>query len=127
MSGITPTLPLNVDNIDGHYRLIKDYGSLVKQNFKNLILTSPGERIMMPHFGVGIRNFLFENDDTHLRERIKGKITEQAEKYLPFIQILSINIVSGINQTWGNDNTLSIQLRYMVIPLDLLDDLEITT
>jgi len=127
MSGITPMLPLNVDNIDGHYRLIKDYGSLVKQNFKNLILTSPGERIMMPNFGVGIRNFLFENDDTHLRERIKAKITEQAAKYLPFIQILSINIVSGINQTWGNDNTLSIQLRYMVIPLDLLDDLEITT
>ena len=31
------------------------------QNFINLVLCAPGERIMYPDFGVGLRNYLFEN------------------------------------------------------------------
>ena len=32
----------------------------VKSNLINLLLTTPGERLMNPTFGVGIRNLLFE-------------------------------------------------------------------
>ena len=32
----------------------------VKSNLINLLLTSPGERLMNPTFGVGIRDLLFE-------------------------------------------------------------------
>ena len=74
MAGLTPKLPLALSSDDGAYQLIKTYKNLVKQNFKNLILTSPGERIMDPHFGVGIRNFLFENDGQQLYSEISSKI-----------------------------------------------------
>mgnify|MGYP003354002300 CR=1 FL=1 len=33
----------------------------MKQNFKILLLTNPGERVHFPKFGVGLRNYLFEN------------------------------------------------------------------
>ena len=49
--GISPKLPLAVSAPDG-YRLTKTPAEAVKQNFKNLILTSPGERVMIPEFGV---------------------------------------------------------------------------
>ena len=58
MAGLTPKLPLALGGESGNYQLIQNYKDLIKQNFKNLILTSPGERMMDPHFGVGIRNFL---------------------------------------------------------------------
>ena len=59
---LTPKLPLVVDGSTG-YRMIDNYTDLVKQNFKNLMLTNPGERMMDPTFGVGITTFLFEIDN----------------------------------------------------------------
>ena len=40
--------------------LTKTMMEVIKQNFKNLVLTNPGERVMLTDFGVGIRRFLFE-------------------------------------------------------------------
>ena len=60
MDGIGPALPLQRDNKFGTYSLIDDYAKEIKQNFKNLLLTSPGERMMIPDFGVGLRSYLFE-------------------------------------------------------------------
>jgi len=83
MSGLTPKLPLIRSDEDGTYKLIKSYKNLIKQNFRNLILTAPGERMMDPNFGVGIRNYLFENDGDALYSTIRAKIHEQVTRYIP--------------------------------------------
>ena len=92
MAGITPELPLTRDALNG-YGLITDYKTLVKQNFKNLMLTSPGERVMDINFGGGLRRFLFEQDiggSTEIRG-LRGRITSQSRTYLPYIQIVNIS------------------------------------
>ena len=71
MAGISPKLPLVTDPADGPYLLTKTVAEATKQNLKNLILTQPGERVMDPFFGVGIRSFLFEQDSEYLHELIK--------------------------------------------------------
>ena len=55
MPGIAPKLPISTNPSDGTYTLTKGLNENVKQNLKLLILTSPGERIMMPSFGVGLK------------------------------------------------------------------------
>jgi len=127
MAGVTPQLPLNVDSIDGHYKLIKSYKNTVRQNFKNLILTSPGERMMDPEFGVGIRNFLFENASAELTSQIEARIYEQVEIYLPFVEVtnVSFNLTSG--EVFNNPNALNVTVSYYIIPLQFYDNLEITT
>ena len=79
LQGISPKLPLTYSKTDGPYLLNKNLKETVKQNFKMLVLTSPGERVMVPDFGVGLRNFLFEamDDSTY------GQIVQ---KILPFNQ-----------------------------------------
>jgi len=126
MAGVTPQLPLNVDSIDGHYKLIKSYKNTVRQNFKNLILTSPGERMMDPEFGVGIRNFLFENASAELTSQIEARIYEQVEIYLPFVEVtnVSFNLTSG--EVFNNPNALNVTVSYYIIPLQFYDNLEIT-
>ena len=57
MNGIGPKLPLQRDDVYGNYTLISSYAEEIKQNFKNLLLTAPGERMMNPDFGVGLRNY----------------------------------------------------------------------
>jgi len=127
MAGVTPQLPLNVDSIDGHYKLIKSYKNTVRQNFKNLILTAPGERMMDPDFGVGIRNYLFENASAELTSQIEAKIYEQVEIYLPFVEVtnVSFNLTSG--EVFNNPNALNVTVSYYIIPLQFYDNLEITT
>jgi phage baseplate assembly protein W len=126
MAGITPKLPLNVDNIDGAYRLIKSYKGLIKQNLKNLVLTAPGERMMIPDFGVGIRNYLFENDTAEVRSTIRSRISQQVGKYMPFIELVEVNIFPSYDEQIKYDNSINIQIRYAVPSLNTVDILEIS-
>lgn len=59
MASYAPSLPLTIDGQDGFVN-IKDFGHLIKQNLKMLVLTNQGERIMMPNFGIGLKKILFE-------------------------------------------------------------------
>ncbi len=122
MSGLTPKLPLVIDEQDGAYLLIKDYRQLVSQNLKNLILTAPGERVMDVNFGVGIRNFLFENAGAELNSEINSKILEQVSIYMPFVNIQDIEF----NYSDVYDNSLNMKIYYYVIPLNLTDNLSIS-
>lgn len=54
---------------------------LIKNDILQLLLTVPGERVMRPDFGVGLRNFVFEqitpNDLASLQAEIETQITVQ--------------------------------------------------
>jgi phage baseplate assembly protein W len=94
MAGLSPKLPLSVDLFDGHYALTKTHKELVAQNLKHLILTSPGERIMDPNFGVGLRQFLFEQNDISTKQSISQRIMTQVQEYLPYIELEEVLVFS---------------------------------
>jgi len=121
MSGLSPKLPLSIDPEDG-YALIKDYVSLVKQNLKMLILTSPGERIMMPEFGVGLRGYLFEQLTDLTKGDIDSKIRDQVSRYLSYLEIDLITF-SDIDADLALPNAIKITLSYSIVPLELMDSL----
>ena len=124
MAGFSPTIPLTLDPDDG-YSLNKTLKEVAKQNFKNLILTSPGERIMDPEFGVGIRSYLFANNNAQTQGQIDARIRQQAQKYLPYIQIDLIefnDVAPGANMS---ENYLSIRISYIIKKLAIVDSLEI--
>jgi uncharacterized protein len=112
MSGIAVKLPLYIDSRDGAYALTKTIRENIKQNLKNLILTAPGERAMDPNFGVGIRNYLFENsllvDIT--KSRLETKISNQIETYMPFLEILEILIREIPDLDYG----MNVQIIYFI-------------
>ena len=63
MSGFQPLVldgSLNKDSEDG-FQLVKSLKQNIKQNLKMLLLTIPGERVMEPNFGVGLKTYLFSN------------------------------------------------------------------
>ena len=123
---LTPRLPLAL-NGDTGYQLIDNYTDLVKQNFKNLMLTVPGERIMDPTFGIGLKTFLFEIDNPLLYDDITSRIRQQVNKYMSYLEIQNVTFNSQRLDEDMSDNLLSIVIRYKIAPLDLSDVLEITT
>ncbi len=123
---ISPKLPLNLSKEDG-YEMIKDYVSMVKQNLKMLILTSPGERVMDPNFGVGLRRFLFEQDNEVTYGDIESKIRQQVKIYLPYLEIEEVSFKSAndAEETIKN-NMLSVGITYAIKPLQSFDSINIT-
>ena len=125
MPGYSPLLPLQLDPDTG-IGLTKSYKEVASQNLKMLVLTIPGERVMEPDFGVGLRKYLFENAGVELNSSIRNKILEQVDKYLPYLEITDIEI--GDTETAPQDidrNILSVSIRYFIKPLDLEDVLEL--
>ena len=121
--GITPKLPLASDPVDGKYTLIKQYKEAVKQNFKNLILTSPGERMMDINFGVGIKRFLFEMRED-AKSSLRAKIYTQAKKYLPYIEVKAIEYRDETDVLYAEE-VLTVRIVYEIIPLGSVDIMEL--
>jgi len=120
MHGIGPKLPLAVDDVDGHFGLIKTLGDEVQQNLKHLILTSPGERVMDINFGVGIRRFLFEQMVPQTQDKIESRILSQVRQYLPFVKITKIDF--NTNEFL---NLLNIAITYNVSSINKNDKIVI--
>ena len=95
----------------------------VKSNLINLLLTDPGERLMEPNFGVGIRSLLFEQYVD--KETLKTKMIDQSSIYIPEIEISDIFIKRQNPNTTPELHTLSISIYYKVVLDNSLDAIEI--
>ena len=128
MSGFSPKLPLVKSDIDG-WMLTKTPTEMVKQNFKMLILTSPGERVMEPEFGVGIRGYLFEQLTEEVFIRIRTRINEQVATYMPYVIILDLTFNStaqGPQQALDYDeNYLGISITYEIETVGVVEVLDV--
>ena len=122
MATLGVRLPITRNSIHG-YTMIDDINTLIRQNLKMLILTNPGERVMIPDFGVGIRTYLFENFSDTIFIDLNNTIKKQAQKYLPVIVINDIKFDS----TDKDRNKLGIQITYSIPSLNIKDLLEFTT
>jgi phage baseplate assembly protein W len=128
--GFSPKLPLQPDPTDGFFKLNKTLGEVIKQNLKMLILTTPGERMMNPDFGVGARNFLF---DTKIGtfQSLKTTIITQVRQFIPFIKIIDIH---SSNKKWdetqrhnySEEQRMGLVVNYYIPNLNLRDTLKVT-
>lgn len=118
-NGISVLLPLIYSKQDGPFQMNKTIQEAVKQNFKSLILTIKGERIMDPDFGVGLSSFLFENFTVGSIQGIKLETATQTKKYMPFINIEDLTVAESNT----NLNQFYIYIRYSISSLNVLDEL----
>jgi len=85
----------------------------VKSNLINLLLTSPGERLMNPTFGIGIRQYLFEQYID--KEQIKNKIEDGVQLNIPEIEIDDIFIKRDSFDSTSDPHTVKMSLYYKVL------------
>jgi|TARA_R110002033_G_scaffold84869_1_gene135356 phage baseplate assembly protein W len=131
VSGISPKLPLYIDPVDG-IALNKTLKQMARQNLKMIILTSPGERIMHPKFGVGLRRYLFMNNTQSTLSDMSRKIQEQVRIYLPNIKIRSIKFLSENGdeirssfESSSSSNYVKLVLNYEIPSAFISDTLDI--
>lgn len=122
--GISVKLPLSLHAGDG-YKLNKTYTDSVRQNLKMLVLTAPGERMMDPTFGVGLRNFLFEQKHPITLGTIESRVRQQVKKYMPFVEIISVDFGELEDTSPLMRNSITISLVYKIIPLSVVDKMSL--
>jgi phage baseplate assembly protein W len=119
---IAPRLPLNRDFVYG-YGMNDTIKDTVRQNLTNLLLTIPGERVMDPEFGVGLKKYLFEPISSMVSSHIEGRIRQQVSKYMGFLSINEIFITDSREIA----NLIHLSIDYTIVPLNLEDQISVET
>ena len=86
-----------------------------KANLQNLLLTTPGERIMQPEFGSQLKFIVFEQGE-NIPDRIEEAIRSAVDKHLAYINIENVFTIQ-------QDNQLNVSMEFSV-PLNP-DDIEV--
>jgi len=79
---------------------------------------------MEPTFGVGIYNFLFELEADSTRMKIRDRINEQVNKYMPFVEITGMSFSPTEGPEYG-PSSLGIVIKYAIPSLGEADILRI--
>jgi len=119
MPDFTVHFPLDLSNIGIGFEPINEenLNDMVNFNLKMIIFTEPGERIMFPDFGVGIRRYLFQQSTQDFSE-LSFKIRSQIRRYASYVNLLDLSLE-------GDDHVLSVELKYEVPKTDISDTLQL--
>ena len=79
---------------------------------KNLILTSPGENISDPEYGVGLRRFLFEPNIASVHGDISAEISSQISTYLPYLSVEQVSVSASPQDIDSNSINILISLLF---------------
>ena len=77
-----------------------------KANLQNLLLTTPGERIMQPEFGSQLKFIVFEQGQD-IPGRIEETIRSTTDRFLSYINIINVF-------TTQQDNTVNVSIEFSV-------------
>ena len=83
----------------------------IKNNLINFFLTNPGEILLNPTFGAGLRDFLFEQANEPTFENLNSFITSKLEIFFPEIKILNLDVLSPDDLP----NNIVVTLNYSII------------
>ena len=126
LQGYSVALPLTYDKEDGPYRLNKSLRDVVRQNLKNVILTNPGERIMLPRFGAGIRRLLFEPMTPQTFGELRSRITSAVGQYLSFVNLEELSVTTSKEDDSLGPNAVRLVVKYNIGSVNDSDTLIIT-
>jgi phage baseplate assembly protein W len=95
--------------------------SQIKSDLLCLLLTNPGERVMIPDFGTPLKKLLFEQNDVVLRNEVKRVISSAIKKWEPRIVVQNIEVSSQIDENSLNndddrssiDNIISVKIIFV--------------
>ena len=105
--------PLNDDLIP-----LKNEAAIAR-SIRNIVFTSPGEKIFNPEFGSEISKVLFENIDEISAISIKDEIETSIRNYEPRVQLEEVDIEADLSPedvtiTFTNSSTSNTDLQINV-------------
>lgn len=99
---------------------------LIKGDLLQLLLTNPGERVMMPQFGTPLNRLLFEQNDSVLAEQARQMIADSISRWEPRIVVQAINVSVGVDADYlDKDDDLTNREHVLGIQIVFVDPQDI--
>jgi phage baseplate assembly protein W len=90
------------------------YPAHVNQMVRQLLLTSPGERVNLPQFGCGLRSLVFAPDSDALAATVKLRVIQGLNQWLADVVTVDDVTVGGPGATAG-PGTLEVTVTYTLV------------
>lgn len=97
---------------DGGIAFVEDPLRAAFQHVVVALLTSPGERVMLPTFGSTTQSYVFENLDEGTAVEIALMVQQALNAWVPEVRIL--DVAPAMDDV--NDGALLLQITYSVPP-----------
>src|SRR4051794_6267070 len=93
-STVAPSAPLaaGVPGQDRRGFALIEGLELVRQSIATILDTEPGERIMLPTFGCGLRRYLMEPNTLTTRTAMRQDINSALEQWEPRIRLTNVAV-----------------------------------
>lgn len=103
-----PGIPYPITKNPKGFFFIQDGVNQVKADMLILLLTNPGERVMLPTYGTPLRKLMFEPNDPKLIIEAKNMIARSLKLWEPRVAITQIEVKNGLDKyskPLGEDGT----------------------
>lgn len=67
----------------------------IRQSIEQILDTEPGERVMLPDFGCGLRRYLMEPNTLTTRTAITKEVESSLQRWEPRIQLTEVAVTAG--------------------------------
>src|SRR5258708_11636569 len=93
------------------------YPAHVDQLIRQLLLTSPGERVCVPEFGCGLRRLVFAPQSDALTATVRIQVQQSIATWLSDqVTLVDISVLSGADPSTGLDEgSLLVTVSYTLV------------
>jgi phage baseplate assembly protein W len=103
----------------GAFEINEDTFDAILDDLKLLILTNHGERPVHFDFGANLRPLIFEFRGSDLRQVINDSVLAAIEKWMPFVNVVSLSVDDETTDTTLHPNQIHLTLEFSVGNIDV--------
>ena len=81
---------------------------------RNIVLTSPGEKLFDPDFGSSVSEILFENVDDITAVSIQDEIRNCLNNYEPRVDLVDVDVDPNFDE-----NQFDVKITYKIVGIDI--------
>lgn len=93
----------------------------IKSDMLTLLLTNPGERVMLPDYGTPLRKLLFEQNDSITFEQARQMIINSIQRWEPRVAITQIEVSMPDRDSLNASDNLTQEEHILFIRILFVD------
>jgi uncharacterized protein len=120
--GLEVMVPFQINPATGQVMTVNQYQEIIAQHVLSVLMTAPGERVMLPTYGVGMQNYVFQPGTPLVEAQIQSTIQSSFKTWEPAVIIQNVDVTTTTQQP----NVLTVTVTYSTTPYTATNQVTVT-